>query len=204
MRRRAEFLPLSLLIAVVAFSSCSKALSRSTAAKLIKANDRFAEPLSVKVPVGKVWFDYRNFYDTFPVRDLEKAGLVNVFETGRTSGMWTKEYAVRLTPAGERQATSWKKTNEKIDSWFAPPSPEAVIYLMPVANRAIDEVTGIRSEGAAESNQAIAEFTWHWKTTEGGRLLSKSAPSEQQKTEALLQRYDDGWRVSQIHLTMLD
>lgn len=203
MRRRTEFLLMSLVLSLLAFS-CSKSLSRSTAAKLIKANDRFEEPLSVKVPVGKVWFDYRNFYDAFPVRELEKAGVINVFETGHTSGMWNKEYAIRLTPTGERLVSSWKKTNEKTDSWFAPPSPDAVIYLMPIANRAIDEVTGIRTEGPTESKQAVAEFSWHWEATEGGRLLSKAPPSGQQKTEALFQEYDDGWRVTQIHLTILD
>ncbi len=191
------------LLATTCLLACSKSLTRSSAADLIKANATFEEPMSVKLPVGKIWFDFRNFYNFFPIRNFERIGLINVFETGRTSGMWSKEYVVRLTSKGESEKAKWEATDEKINSWFSPPSPEATIYLVPIATRKLDEITGIRTPGD-EPREAVAEFSWHWEPTQTGQELEKNPPTQKQETEALFQLYDDGWRVGRLKLTIFD
>jgi hypothetical protein len=183
-------------LALCCAAACSRQLSRGRAKDLIAESEKFKEPMTAKVPVGKLWFDYRNVYDAYPLHELEKARLVTVFETGRTEGMWTKEYAVRLTPDGERDRPNWKMTDEKVNSWFAPPSPDVVIYAIPVARRKLDSVTGIHPETASTGDTEVVEFAWHWELSEAGRTLPRSPDSGAHQAQALFQRYDDGWRMT--------
>jgi hypothetical protein len=192
------------LFAAVLIAACSRSLSRSHAAKLIESNVKFAEPAVIKLPVGKLWFDYRNIFDAYPLHELEKQGLITVFETGQSHGMWNKEYVVRLTPAGEADQHNWSRTDEKVNSWFAPASPDAVIYSIPTAVRKLDEVTGIRSAAESGATEAAAEFGWHWEPTGFGRAFPKTPDAKAQKSEAAFQRYDDGWRVTRVALSPFD
>ena len=54
------------LLLIAGLAGCSKDLSRSHAADLIKQRQEFSAVMEVKVPVGNIWWDWRNVNDMDP------------------------------------------------------------------------------------------------------------------------------------------
>src|SRR5437763_846145 len=82
----------------IGLSACSKDLSRSTAASGITADKTFARTVEIKVPVGNIWWDYRNLNADrgYPLQMLQEKGIISLRESGQKEGYWNKEYITEL------------------------------------------------------------------------------------------------------------
>ena len=73
---------LVLIVACPATGLCAgKALSRSQAAAAIKQFHDFSNPMGVKVPVGNIWWDWRNVDDSnrdYPLKTLQDRGILTI------------------------------------------------------------------------------------------------------------------------------
>jgi hypothetical protein len=205
-----------LLLIAAGLAGCSKDLSRSKAADLIKQHQEFSAVMEVKVPVGNIWWDWRNVNDmnpAYPLKTLQDRGILTIRETGQKEGYWNKEFLAELTPHGKDLSKSWVQTKEKMPNagtfmgprcWttFGHGEPchesKGIVYSVVLARRKIDEVTGITADpGGKESG---AEFNWEWMPTDDGKLFPDRVPAGVQKGQAAFQLYDDGWRLGQIAL----
>jgi hypothetical protein len=212
----------SVAICLCLFSSCSnsKELSRSKAADLISNNDEFAAVADIKIPIGNMWWDWRNvdsLNQTYSIRFYEKMGALSFQETGKKEGMWTKEYVVQLTDFGKQISRFWTPTKDKLpgvggatDCWIIVyhrvecGEASGVVYSNVIARKKLDEVTGITAPGdnasGSSANRSVVEFNWEWIISPGADTLAERLPKGVQKGRAELQLYDDGWRVTDIAL----
>jgi hypothetical protein len=95
------------------------------------------------------------------------------------AGEWIE---VTLTPKGQTAAKQW----EQVFSTF----------IVPLANPAFIEVTGIVSEG---ETSARADYAWQWRTTEVGKDVGVDVSP--QHATGIFTKYDDGWRLTNNGLT---
>src|ERR1700730_17030000 len=105
------------LLLTAGLVGCSKDLSRSRAADLIKQHQEFNAAMEVKVPVGNLWWDWRNVNDmnpSYPLKTLQDRGILTLRESGQKEGYWNKEYLTELTPRGKDLSKSWVPTDEKM------------------------------------------------------------------------------------------
>ena len=97
-------------------------------------------------------------------RLLEKAGLIKL---GKDTGTYGTTTPVTLTPAGEellRRIPDVSKSDEKDGS---------VVYLVPVAERKLVEVSNIKMISPI---RATIDMTWKWNTNQLGDLLDAAGP----------------------------
>lgn len=213
------FIALILILAFPAIGSCAgKALSRSQAAAVIKQVQNFSDPMGVKVPVGNIWWDWRNVDDPnpdYPLKTLQDRGILTIRESGQKNGMWSKEYLTELTPHGKDLSKSWILTKEKMPNGSngmvsrcytvagqgGEPchEPSGAVYFFVLARRKMNEVTGIMTDPGGR--QSLAEFTWEWVPTAEGKIFADRIPTGVQKGRTSFQLYDDGWRITGIELT---
>ena len=105
-----------LLLTAAGLAGCSKDLSRSKAADLIKQHQEFSAVMELKVPVGNIWWDWRNVNDmnpAYPLKTLQDRGILTIRETGQKEGYWNKEFLAELTPHGKDLSKSWVQTKRK-------------------------------------------------------------------------------------------
>lgn len=174
-------------------------LSRSVAAEMIKNHSDFKSTREQDVPVGRFWYDWRDIKEYFKaLQPLEERGLLTFGATGKKNGWWN-EYFVELTPDGEKEAKSWRKTSHKSPQWnllayYGPASPGCVMYAFPVEEKRLLAITGILF-GIANKSAGV-EYTWSWVVTDKGKsLLGRIQSDEIQRGKTSFQLYDDGWRV---------
>ena len=192
-------------------TGCSNDLSRSRAADLIKEHKEFTATLDEHVPVGNVWWDWRNV-NGGTLKTLQDFGILTYRESGQMSGYWSKEYLVALTPHGKELSTAWTATKEKMPSGGAVDTlcwtvfghgepchqPNGIVYLAVLARKKITEVTGITAD--AGGKESAADFTWEWVPTADANGFPGTVTSGVHKGEAAFQLYDDGWRITKIEL----
>ena len=94
-----------LLLTAAGLAGCSKDLSRSKAADLIKQHQEFSAVMEVKVPVGNIWWDWRNVNDmnpAYPLKTLQGSRhLDNSGKPDRRRVTGTRNSSRRLTPQGK-------------------------------------------------------------------------------------------------------
>lgn len=164
---------------MLVFVSCSGDLSRSRAAKLIDASDDFDTYRYIRFRDGMT-LDYDVNADS-ELAQLVNRGLLRKEEV--KVDRWTTRYKFNLTEAGKAESASWKRDESDDDT--ATPA-----LLIPRRKVSLAAVTGVFLD---EDNQAIVEFDW---TMEPEKYVSTE--KEKGKAVAVLRKYDDGWRVSDV------
>lgn len=168
--------PASLLLLLLLLSGCSKDLSRSRTADLVKAYPKFAAPV-IALPLQE--------------QELYKYGLNR--DAGVIEGLWTKSllgnFATRynLTPKGQQY---FART-------FTQPEP---MPLAQPARRELLEVTGITTPPMGGEATRVANFTWKYADLSPVAARYAGETSVTHKGEALFQLFDDGWRVQELDL----
>jgi hypothetical protein len=182
----------ALLIAEMGTScSSSRELTRSRAAQLIQKAQGFAEPYVAVIPPAGYVIDEMAF--RLPVysvlRGFESLGFVE-FKWKRRDPVTGDWHATFLTPRGKDESKGWAPTAQ--GGWT-----------VPLADRALVEVTGIATES---QGNAEVEFTWKWIPNKMGDALSaiKRFPIDGEGTGtihnavATFRLFDDGWRLESI------
>lgn len=211
---RQSILSVAITLTVSLMGCSSKELTRSKAADLITHYKDFDPNMAVKVAVGTLWWDWRmldSFDNSYPFKALETGGLLTMRETGKKEGYWSKQYVVEPTATGADRIKTWTKTIEKLpgvtgrtDCYTTPghrepcDEPVGTIYSVVLAKRKLNEVTGIAE--IKELSATGVEFNWEWEPTADAKLFAGRVSAGVKKGEALLQLYDDGWRVERLNL----
>lgn len=167
-RHSAKLLLLLLLVA------CSKDLTRSRVATLVKESADFAAPVT-----------------SLPLQD---DGIVRGrYDAGEIEGLWTKRMSndfynrYTLTPKGyETFARDFSAREE------AP--------LAQQSSRELLEVTGITTPPIGGESLRIATFTWRYAGLSEVAARYTGETSVIHKGEAVFQLFDDGWRLQQLEL----
>jgi len=177
-------------------------LERQMAARLIKdsrkLNEQRFESLSAKWR-GQCEDRRQRYTDRENVLydELERLGYIKYEPTqiddrfGNT--VYPTQYCLlKLTDEGNKIASA--------NNWaFKHSEGSSLAFLdIPVYIMELIEVTGIRG---GETSSAAAEFTWQWVPTESGqKLQSISRPTLIGRGAGFFQKYDDGWRLVNIHV----
>jgi hypothetical protein len=213
--RPAKKISLTALLLAVTFAGCSSDLSRSKANALIEQQKDFRTTIELGIPIGNFWWDYRNLGidPHYPLLALRDQGILTLRESGQKNSLWGREYITELTPRGKDLSKLWVSTKDAMPSgtygmddrcwttWgHGEPCHKAsgVVYSVILAQKHIEEVTGITTE--AGGKEASAEFTWRWVATDAGKSFMDHVPSNETKGEAEFELYDDGWRIARIKL----
>jgi|HubBroStandDraft_6_1064221.scaffolds.fasta_scaffold225318_2 hypothetical protein len=202
--------PTYLLILVAGWVStgCSKDISRGRAGDLIANNQDFSSPYKVKLPVGDFWWDARTIdsIDSNVMKKLEQNGVLTLRRSGKYSWVYT-EVVVDLTPLGRDESKAWTIAQKDFHANGAPcngksafciPPSNAVLYSAVMAQRHLKQVTGIRLDPGGK--EAAAEFEFVWLPTREKVSEGIVNPDVVFRGRADFQLYDDGWRLSAIHL----
>lgn len=167
------------LTALVLLVGCGGDLSRSRAAKLIEESADFDTHRYIRFQDGMTLeHDVR---DDSELAQLVNRGLLRKEEV--PVNRWTSHYKFWLTDAGKKESATWKR--DKKDSDSATPT-----LLIPRRKVSLAAVTGVFLD---EDNQAIVEFDW---TMEPDKYVTTE--NDKGKAVAVLRKYDDGWRVSDV------
>jgi hypothetical protein len=173
----------------------SKELSRAKADELLRASNEFGKTLNKTITLG-FWSygncsylesNIRQGYPDAP-RDwlaLKELGLVEFKDSYRP-------------PAGFMAGIRGCEIvlSDKGRSWHMAAQGQNQ-YRLPLASSTFVNITGIKAE--EKQTAATVEFSWQWSLTEIGAKMSNLFNDTQPKAgRALLQRYDDGWRVVEI------
>jgi hypothetical protein len=172
---------LIVLCACLLTIGCSQSLSRSNASGLISEYPKFSEVLTGDVRLGEVYVmgvlgDDQRIYEA-----LKVAGYLQVANQANPL-----MHSANLTEKGKKAAAEWE-TGTSLAGKF---------YKVPYAKREIVEVTGI-SEPKESGNTAQAKFTWRLvPLNDIGKAMSLDTKTIE--GDAVLQKFDDGWRVVNI------
>jgi hypothetical protein len=220
-RKSVRSLLVGILLMGAALLGCSQGPSRSRAASVLVKNVAFSETIAIKVPIGNIWWDWRNVNDTdndYPLQTLQDSGIWTIRESGQKEGLWAKEYITELTPKGAELSKSWVVTSEKMpvraypmtdvatstDCWTtegrAEPChvPKGVVYSVLLARKKLIEVSGIATEPGGK--EATVEFTWQWSPTADAKNFPGRVNAGVRNGRAAFKLYDDGWRAIQVAL----
>jgi len=224
------FIALILILTFPVIGSCaSKALSRPQAAALIKKYETFSNAMTIKVPVGNIWWNNLNLNinPDYPLKALQDHGILTLRESGQGDSVgYRKEYITELTPQGKDLSKSWILTKEKMPngnqymmtschkagSRETEPCHESKgdVYSVVLARRKINGVTGITKDSIG--TEVTAEFKWEWIPTADGKILAADKilinmfmsddriPTGSRTGRASFKLYDDGWRITGIKL----
>lgn len=161
--------------------NCSGNLSRSRAAGLISEFPKFSEVLTGDVRLGEVYVmgvlgDDQRIYEA-----LKAAGYLQVANQANPL-----MHSANLTEKGKKAAAEWE-TGSGLAGKF---------YKVPYAKRELVEVTGL-TEPKEGSNVVQAKFTWRLAPV-GDIGKAMSLDTKTIEADAVLQKFDDGWRVVNI------
>jgi hypothetical protein len=165
----------------IILTNCTGHLNRSKAAGLISEYPKFSEVLTGDVRLGEVYVmgvlgDDQRIYEA-----LKAAGYLQVANQANPL-----MHSANLTEKGKKAAAEWE-TGSGLAGKF---------YKVPYAKREIVEVTGI-SEPKEGGNTAQAKFTWRLvPLNDIGKAMSLDTKNVE--GDAVLQKFDDGWRVVNI------
>jgi len=216
-RRAVNRLLICVTLLTVALAGCSRDLSRSRAAGLIEKHKEFASIMELKVPVGNLWWDWRNMNDwnpTYPFQTLKDRGILTIRESGQKEGYWNKEFITELTAKGKALSRNWVATKENLPNgatffmgsgcWttFGHGEPchaaKGVVYSVVLAQRRVNQVTGITADPAGKESEA--EFDWEWAAAPDAKNFPGLVPTDMRKGRGDFQLYDDGWRLTHIQI----
>lgn len=170
---------LLVLTALAFLAGCGGDLSRSRAAKLLEESAEFDTHRYIRFQDGMT-LDY-DVADDSELAQLVNRGLLRKEEV--PVNRWTSRYKFHLTDEGRKESATWKRDKDDEDS--ATPT-----LLIPRRKVSLAAVTGVFLD---EDNQAIVEFDW---TMEPDKYVSTEKAKG--KAVAVLRKYDDGWRVSDV------
>lgn len=164
---------------------CSKELTRSEAADLIKKTELVNNStLTVQFSVGRIPAGCIN--DKNALELVSQAGLVKttVIEPGIGDPRFVvmgRIIEVALTPKGVEQSHLWVKS----------PGPYGCNYAWTITTMKSEfvSVTGI----STSLPTAVIEYQWRWVPTESGKQLGMK-PSQPQTQSQRFQLFDNGWR----------
>ena len=167
------------IIAGLCLFLCGCGLSRSSAGSLISDHKDFKEDKkTVRIMTGTSPYSLTQNSDEIDqvLRAMRELGLA--------------ESNNSLTPSGVRESKSWHQEKDIFKGTL-------LAYDVPIGERELDEVTGLSEITNPMGSFMEAQFKWHWKpTTEIGKKTKLEDKSYEGK--ALLQKFDDGWRVTTI------
>ncbi len=171
---------LFLLIGLLAMA-CSGNISRSGAAELISEYPKFSEVLTGDVRLGEVYVMGVLGDDTRIYEAMRKAGYLEV--AGQANPLM---HSANLTEKGKKAAAEWETGSGLAGKY----------YKVPYAKRELVEVTGL-TEPKEGSNVVQAKFTWRLApVNEIGKAMLLDTKTID--GDAVLQKFDDGWRVVNI------
>ena len=120
--------------------------------------------------------------------DLEYATVqVKVSDPGGAFRFAWYECDLQLTPEGQRQSSRWK-------TWSLPLQMSG--WDIPIATAQFVGVTGIGQADGADIAQV--EYTYRWNPTEFTQKFGRITDSSAKGGSAVLQRFDDGWRIQSL------
>lgn len=169
------------VIPTVLMISCSENLTRSNVSSLIADYPKFSEVLTGDVRLGEVYVmgvlgDDTRIYDA-----MKKAGYLEV--AGQANPLM---HSANLTEKGRKEAAEWETGSGLAGKY----------YKVPFAKRELVEVTGL-TEPKEGSNVVRAKFKWRLAPVNDiGKAMSLDTKTIE--GEAVLQKFDDGWRVVNI------
>lgn len=161
----------------------AKTLTRPAASALIQSSKEASTPQFEMVFLGADFrrSDFIGFGNWHVVDALARTGYV---QNGRDG--WA------LTGKGSSASADWRLDPDRKQA-----------RLIPMAHRKVIAVNGITEAGL--NMGTIVEFSWVWRPTalaeELGAVeprIAKKYDAVEQRGEALLKYYDDGWRVQKI------
>lgn len=171
MEKRSSFLPLVLLLALVATLvglvayvalevRAKKDLSAAEAAPFVQATLRSQGPAVLHFRVGKITYGMDEKPADPHFRLLEKLGMVKI------SNRKPASIVVNITAQGERMVSS-------IPRWQKNKTSDGIQYVVPLAEREMVEIASVKMKGP---NDAVVEYTWKWAANELGAKLDASSP----------------------------
>jgi hypothetical protein len=195
-----------------------KDLSRSQAQRLIVKDQQFNSPLTTDIPIGNFWWDARDIGSIdAKVKQFEDVGVLTYRKSGRSQWVYV-ERSVELTPLGKEAAKGWTIKQKDFGTGGTPCRPElvgtgafcrppsnAVLNSVVYAQRRFKEITGIRVVDLG-GRLAIADFDYELVPNPMIEDIIKRAKGDKSvgptewKGHADFELYDDGWRLSAIHL----
>jgi hypothetical protein len=213
-RDKSAKVSVSVLMVAVGLTGCSKGLTRSRAADLIKQERSFKGPVEIEIPVGNMFLNPSR--PGYPLKMLKQNGILTVSETGQEAPLLT-ECLTALTPRGRELSVSWAKTAEAMPGAEIATLPrcwtiggnimdhepchaaKGTVYSVAVAYRQLNEVTAIRTDSAGRT--AEVEFMSHLVPTAAGKALSLSVSGT--RAGARFEFYGNvGWSVEVLELPM--
>lgn len=159
-----------LLVAIYLISLTGCGLTRSKASTLISEYPKFANTKTAT-------------YDSWAMMaddGSERGALAKAM-----SSLGYIDSDGKLTPKGETAKKDWKEHRDPLQ------------YEINVGKRELVEVTGLSESTDPTGSYAEATFTWHWAAiSDVGKEMG--IDKKTYTGEAQLQKFDDGWRVSDI------
>lgn len=177
-RRHNVLLILGFLLAELCSAGCS--LSRADASSLISQDQRFVKTNT---------FTYGGTLASHLRADSEQGDFARAL-----SSLNYMDSEGRLTQKGETAKSTWKL---KVIPGGVIPDIET--YEIPVGKREIVEVTGLSNVQSPVGSFVHATFTWRWApVSDVGKEMKIDKKTH--TGEALLQKFDDGWRIAKMQL----
>ncbi len=191
MNRHIVFATLTFCLILTACGS--KELSRSKAAKLIKAQQFESKVQTIPLIEMKATPAQGIEGENAPgargglpdYRRYEKAGWITL-DVQKCRPMYPGSWCaadISLTPKGMAESAAWTRGTGTYKS----------LWNIPILHWEFVEVTGISSESP---DTAVVEFTNRWVPTRYGKELGE-VPSAPETNSFNFRRYDDGWRLIQ-------
>jgi hypothetical protein len=180
-------LALLFLLAACAFlwSQANASLTRAQAGDAIRNSQAFKQPFTVSV--GTRFQTTIVLSNARAYNSLKTAGWITI-----VNDRFPQSYIVALTDVGRRNARNGEECKSLL-----PGTPAECSASFPAAHRVLLGVTGLMQSPQG----VIAEFYWAWiPITNGfGEVYDRSGPSLMASVSqgaALLQKWDDGWRIA--------
>lgn len=169
---------LGFVVAFCLIISAGCGLTRSKASSLISDDARFATSHTVA---------YDDWLPLASNADSEHGAFSRAM-----SSLGYMDGDGKLTAKGENAKKDW---NEKKVPIFA--GPDMIQYEITVGKRELVEVTGLTDDQNPAGSFVEATFTWRWAAV-GDVGKEMGIDQKTYKGEAQFQKFDDGWRVSNI------
>jgi hypothetical protein len=200
----------ALSLALVIAGCSSKELTRSKAAKIIRANVHFPDPVTDTMQMGDISIPQTTVEGLFStprtgpyLKALSDRGLVK-FELKKieTGPAWL----------GAKQAGLFSaKVTDKGNQYLVGPPPGGLMTggprVVKMCDREFDTVTGITMVQPEVGGGAKVEYTWKFDNKTPFEEVAEQAfgaektacgPNAQHTGAVLMKLYDDGWRFESV------
>lgn len=200
------------VVMMISFGCSSNELSRSEAKKIIN---------KVLIGDGKEYTDFRTGFvfckhwsvegfgglEQSDYKQLEQSGLIKLQDLGKT--IWgVQRYFVSIPEDVQKIYLKSVKKGDKVDM-DGKTYTKDTSTLMVSTDQCVNEITGIRQEGKEIGAKAIVEFTLKQKFTPFGNVSYKKEFIEKSEKGILavqvgFEKYDDGWRIQEKSLKIME